>query len=325
MQKRFLGAQKLEVSAIGLGCWGMSDAYGHADRAESIATIHAALDLGVNFFDTADIYGAGGNETLLGEALKGRRDRALIATKFGFRGNEHGGLEVCGRAAWVREACHASLKRLQTDCLDLYYQHRVDKTVPIEETIAAMAMLVKEGKVRHLGLSEASADTIRRARAVHPITALQSEYSLLTRDVEDEILPVCRERDIGFVAFSPLGRGLLGGKVRNARDLAAGDYRQNLPRFQPDNLEKNLELVAKLEEIAAAKGSTPTQIALAWLLQQGGDLVPIPGMKSRRHLEANLGALELTLSPGELETVRKFAERVQGERHNAANRRFLDE
>lgn len=325
MQTRFLGAQKLKVPALGLGCWGMSDAYGRADRAESIATIHAALELGMNFFDTADIYGAGGNETLLGEALKGRRDRVLIATKFGFRGNEHGGLEVCGKTAWVREACEASLKRLGTDYLDLYYQHRVDKTTPIEETVAAMAALVKEGKVRHLGLSEASAETIRRAHSVHPITALQSEYSLLTRDVEEEILPVCRERGIGLVAFSPLGRGLLGGKVRNNQELATGDYRKNLPRFQSGNLEKNLELVAKLEEIAASQGATPMQIALAWLLQQGADIVPIPGMKSRRHLEENLGAVTLALSSEEMETVRRFAERVQGERHNAANLRFLDE
>src|SRR5579871_501752 len=246
METRTLGPQCAAVSALALGCWGMSHAYGHADRDESIATIHAALDAGLNFLDTADVYGAGGNETLLGEALSGRRDRAFIATKFGFRGNEHGRLEICGRPDYIRQACDASLQRLKTDHIDLYFQHRVDKSTPIEESIGAMAGLVREGKVRFLGLSEASAETIRRAHAVHPVTAVQSEYSLLTRGVEAGVLPVCRELGIGFVAFSPLARGFLSGAVRDAGTIAADDYRKSLPRFQPANLEANLALVDQL-------------------------------------------------------------------------------
>jgi aryl-alcohol dehydrogenase-like predicted oxidoreductase len=281
--------------------------------------------MGINFFDTADIYGAGRNEILLGEALQDRRGEAVIATKFGFRGNEAGALEICGSASHIKEACHASLQRLKTDYIDLYYQHRVDKNVPIEESVAAMAALVKEGKVRHLGLSEASAETLRRAQAVHPITALQSEYSLLTRGVEEDILPVCRRLNIGFVAFSPLGRGLLGGGLRGWHDLAPGDYRRNLPRFQAGQLEKNLVLTGKLEEIAARRKARPTQIALAWLLQQGGDIVPIPGMKTRRHLEENAQAASLQLSVEESASLRQLAAGVQGARHNAENLLFVDQ
>ena len=324
MDTRFLGALRLAVPAMGLGCWGMSDAYGKADRAESIATVHQGLALGINFFDTADIYGAGRNEMLLGEALQGRRGQAVIATKFGFRGNEQEALEICGGASYIKEACHASLQRLKTDYIDLYFQHRVDQSVRIEESVAAMAALVKEGKVRHLGLSEASGETLQRAHAVHPITALQSEYSLLTRGVEQDILPVCRKLNIGFVAFSPLGRGLLGGGLRGWRDLAPGDYRRTLPRFQAGHLEKNLALTGKLEEIALRKKARPTQIALAWLLQQGGDIVPIPGMKSRRHLEENAQAAHIHLSPDESEILRQLAGAVQGARHNAENLLFLD-
>jgi aryl-alcohol dehydrogenase-like predicted oxidoreductase len=324
METRILGARGLRVPGIGLGCWGMSDAYGNADRAEAIATIHQALAAGVNFFDTADIYGAGGNEILLGEALRGRRAEALIATKFGFRGREQGALEICGAASYVREACHASLHRLKTDYLDLYYQHRVDQKVPIEETVSALAELVQEGKVRHLGLSEASAETLQRAHAIHPITALQSEYSLLTRGVEEGILPVCRKLKIGFVAFSPLGRGLLGGGLRGRHDLGPDDYRRNLPRFEAGLMENNLALARKVETIALRKKARPTQIALAWLLQQGDDIVPIPGMKSRRHLEENSQAAGLHLSPGESESLRQLAGAVQGARHNAENLRFLD-
>lgn len=313
------------VSAIGLGCWGMSHAYGPADRAESIATIHAVLDAGVNFLDTADVYGAGGNEALLSEALAGRRDHAFIATKFGFRGNEHGDLEVCGQPEYIRQACDASLKRLKTDRIDLYFQHRIDKTTPIEDSISALAGLVRDGKVRFIGLSEASAETIRRAHAVHPLAAVQSEYSLFTRGVEAEVLPACRERGIAFVAFSPLARGFLGGTVRTANDLAADDYRKSLPRFQAENLAANLALVGQLEAMAKARGLTASQLALAWVLAQGPDIVPLPGMKSRRHVSENLAALSVKLTPAELEILHGFAARVRGARHNPGNSKFLDE
>jgi aryl-alcohol dehydrogenase-like predicted oxidoreductase len=307
MEKRMLGG-KLEVSALGLGCMGMSDFYAGRDEDEAIRTIHRALDLGVTFFDTADMYGVGRNEELVGRALKGRRYEAVIATKFGNVRSEDGKfLGVNGRPEYVRSACEASLRRLGVDFIDLYYQHRVDPNTPIEETVGAMADLVREGKVRFIGLSEAAPSTIRRAHAVHPVTALQTEYSLWSRDVEDEILPTCRELGIGFVAYSPLGRGFLTGRIRRFEDLAEDDYRRNSPRFQGENFAKNLELVRRIEEIAREKGCTPSQLALAWLLAQGEEIVPIPGTKRRVLLEENVGAADLRLSQEELRRIDEAA------------------
>ncbi len=301
METRSLGRQGLTVSAQGLGCMGMSEFYAGRDEAESAATIHRALDLGLTFLDTADMYGPYTNEELVGRTIRGRRDEVVLATKFGNMRDEKGAfLGVNGRPEYVRTCCDASLKRLGVETIDLYYQHRVDKTVPIEETVGAMAGLVREGKVRFLGLSEASPATIRRAHAVHPISALQSEYSLWTRDPEDGVLPACRELGIGFVPYSPLGRGFLTGRFRRFEDLPEGDYRRLSPRFQGENFAKNLDLVTKVEEIAREKGCTPAQLALAWLHAQGADVVPIPGTKSRPRLEENLGALAVTLSAGDL-------------------------
>ena len=306
MQTRKLGG--LAVSAIGLGCMGMSAFYGPRDEKESLATIDRSLELGCNFLDTADVYGPHTNEELVGKAIKGRRDKFVIATKFAIViGPGPNARSISGKPEYVKSACDASLKRLGIDTIDLYYQHRVDPNTPIEDTVGAMAELVKQGKIRYLGLSEASANTLRRACKVHQITALQSEYSLWTRDPEDEILPACRELGIGLVAYSPLGRGFLTGQIKKFEDLAADDYRRFSPRFQGDNFGKNLELVARVEAIAKEKECTAGQLALAWVMAQGEDIVPIPGTKRRTYLEENLGALGVKLTPAELKRIDEVA------------------
>jgi len=329
MQQRELGTSGLRVAAIGLGCMGMSEFYDPADLddAESIRVIHRFLDAGGTFLDTADMYGMGRNETLVGKAIAGRRDGVVLATKFGIeRGTTGEILGVRGEPAYVRECCEASLRRLGVDTIDLYYQHRVDPKTPIEDTVGAMAKLVEEGKVRHLGLSEAAPSTIRRAAAVHPIAALQTEYSLWSRELELEILPTLRDLGIGLVAYSPLGRGFLTGRFETVDDLPADDYRRTTPRFQGTNFRKNRDLVDRLQEMSTVKGCTPSQLALAWVLEQGRDVVPIPGTKRATHLDDNLGALDVRLSDEELTRLDAAvpADEVAGSRYHALGLQAID-
>ena len=318
MEQRRLGAQGLVVPALGLGCMGMSQSYGPADEQESLATIHRAIDLGMTFLDTADIYGPATNERLVGRAVAGRRDAIVLATKFGNQRLDDGTRVVNGRPDYVHQACDASLERLGVDHIDLYYQHRVDRSVPVEDTWGALAELVEAGKVRYLGISEAAPDTVRRAHAVHPVTAGQYEWSLFSRDLEDELVPTLRELGIGVVAYSPLGRGFLSGRISSPDDFGEDDFRRNHPRFTGENFDRNLELVERVRELAERKGATPSQLAIAWVLAQGGDVVPIPGTKRRRYLEENLGALEVELTPDDLAAIEEVTPRgsVAGDRYN---------
>jgi aryl-alcohol dehydrogenase-like predicted oxidoreductase len=327
METRELGKSGLFVSALGLGCMGMSDFYGDGDEAESIATIHRAIEFGVTFLDTADVYGMGRNEELVGKAIKGRRGKVILATKFGnVRKADGTFVGVNGKPDYVRSACEASLRRLQVDMIDLYYQHRVDPNTPIEDTVGAMAGLIEAGKVRYLGLSEAASDTIRRAQKVHPIAALQTEYSLWSRDPEGELLDTVRELGIGFVAYSPLGRGFLTAKISSLDDLADNDWRRSMPRFEQENFRRNMELVERIEALAARKGCSAAQLALAWVLAQGDDIVPIPGTKRRGYLEENIGALEVHLAPEELAEIDAMlpAGAAAGSRYSAPGMRAIN-
>jgi aryl-alcohol dehydrogenase-like predicted oxidoreductase len=327
MQTRVLGKSGLRASALGLGCMSMSEFYGPSDQAESLATLERAFELGIDFLDTADMYGVGRNEELVGKAVRGRRDKVVIATKFGIERKADGTrLGINGKPDYVRAACEASLRRLGVETIDLYYQHRVDGGTPIEETVGEMAKLVKQGKVRYVGLSEAGPETIRRAHAVHPIAALQTEYSLWSRDPEDELLPICRELGIGFVPYSPLGRGFLTGEIRRYEDLAKDDFRRFNPRFQGENFEKNLELVRRVRQIAEEKRCTPSQLALAWVLAQGDDVVPIPGTTRRKHLEENVRATEIELSATDLRAIDEVAPKgiAAGERYAPDGMRYVN-
>src|ERR687893_1204853 len=328
MDRRNLGSEGLVVSSLGLGCMGMSEFYGAADEEESIATIHRAIELGITFLDTADMYGPFTNEKLVGRAIQGRRDEVVLATKFGnVRGEDGSFLGVSGKPDYVRDACDASLSRLGVDHIDLYYQHRVDPETPIEETVGAMKELVAAGKVRYLGLSEAGPETIRRAHAVHPISALQSEYSLFTREVEDEILPTVRELGVGFVPYSPLGRGFLTGRWKSIEDMPENDTRSaRFPRFAEENFKKNLEIADRVREVAEEKGVTPGQLALAWLLAQGDDIVPIPGTKRREYLEENAAAADLTLTQEDLRRIEEAIPRgsAAGERYSEQQMRAVN-
>ena len=324
MKTRILGSAGIEVSAIGLGCWGMSGSYGPGNRKESIETIHEAFKQGINFFDTADIYGDGHNEMLVGAALKNIRHRVVLASKFGFVGKENGNLSVNGRPEYVKKACDASLKRLGADYIDLYYLHRLDKNVPVEDTIGAMSRLVEQGKIRFIGLSEVSTETIKKAVKIYPVAALQSEYSLNTRDIEDKVVPACRKNNIAIVPFSPLGRALLTLSIKKVEDLAENDFRKNIPRFQDENLKKNMELLAVIGEIAEQKYITPAQLALAWLLHRGDDIIPIPGMKRKKYITENIQSVFVSLESDEINKLDTIFTNVSGERYSLKSSKFIE-